>query len=127
MNNMLARFSQAELLVGGGALLIILADLIFGLVTRDFTVGQLPWAIATVVVFAIVALRMMGRTLPMDHQTILVMAGVAMAFVGVRDLLYDLRSIAGETATYLLGALVYYAGAALMAAGAFMSWWRRTA
>ena len=127
-NSMLSKLSQAELLVGAGALLIVLGELIFGLVTRDYSLGQLPWAVAAIALIAII-LRLVGRTLPGSHEGILVLAGLVMAVIGVRDLLYDLRYLSGNSvdATYYLGMLAYYAGVALMAAGAFLLWRKQPA
>ena len=125
-NSMLSRLSQGELLVGAGALLLVVCDLVFGLVTNDFSLGQLPWAIALVTLVAIV-LRLMGRTLPGSHEGILVFAGLAMAVIGVRDLLYDLRDLSGHDATFYLGLLAYYGGVVLMAAGAFLLWRKKPA
>ena len=122
---MLSRLSQGELLVGAGALLIVLGELVFGLVTQDFSLGQLPWAIAAIVLI-VVALRATGRSFPAS-DTILVLAGLAMAVIGIRDLLYDLRNLGGESATWYAGFVVYYLGIALMAAGAFMVWRKRPA
>jgi len=122
---MMSRLSQGEMLVGAGALLIVGGELIFGLVTQDFSLGQLPWAIAAIALI-LVALRATGRSFA-SYETILVLAGLAIAVVGVRDLLYDLRSLSGEATTWYLGFVVYYLGVALMAAGAFMTWRKRPA
>lgn len=122
---MLSRLSQGELLVGAGALLLVACDLIFGLITRDFSLGQLPWALAAIALL-VVALRALGRTFP-AHETILILTGLAIAVIGVRDLIYDLRSISGESTTWYLGFVVYYLGVALMAAGAWILWRRRPA
>jgi len=121
----MSRLSQGEMLVGAGALLIVGGELIFGLVTQDFSLGQLPWAIAAIALI-LVALRATGRSFA-SYETILVLAGLAIAVVGVRDLLYDLRSLSGEATTWYLGFVVYYLGVALMAAGAFMTWRKRPA
>jgi hypothetical protein len=122
---MLSRLSQGELLVGAGALVLVLGELLFGVVTRDYSLGQLPWAIAAIALI-IVALRAAGRSFP-AHDTILILAGFAMAVVGVRDLLYDVRTLAGESTTWYLGFLAYYVGVALMAAGAWMIWRKKPA
>jgi hypothetical protein len=122
---MLSRLSQGELLLGAGALLIVAGELIFGVVTQDFSLGQLPWAIAAIALI-IVALRVTGRSFP-AYETILVLAGLSMAVIGVRDLLYDLRNLSGESTTWYLGFVAYYVGIALMAAGAFISWRKRPA
>jgi hypothetical protein len=122
---MLSRLSQGELLVGGGALLIVVGELVFGVVTRDYSLGQLPWALAAIALI-VIAVRASGRTFP-AYDTILVVAGLAMAVIGVRDLLYDVRSLTGESTTWYLGFVAYYVGVALMAVGAWMVWRRRPA
>jgi hypothetical protein len=122
---MMSRLSQGELLVGGGALLIVLGELVFGVVTRDYSLGQLPWALAAVALI-VVALRATGRSFP-AADTILIVAGLAMALIGVRDLLYDVRDLSGESTTWYLGFVAYYVGVALMAAGAWMVWRKRPA
>jgi hypothetical protein len=122
---MLSRLSQGELLVGAGALLILIGELVFGVVTRDYSIGQLPWALAAVALI-VVAVRASGRTFPAS-DTILVVAGLGMAVIGVRDLLYDVRSLSGESTTWYLGFVVYYLGVVLMAVGAWMVWRRRPA
>ena len=130
MNNMLARFSQAELMIAGGALLLVLVELIFGIVTRDYSIGPLPWAIATVTLLAVLGPRLARISLPMSSETIIVMAGITIAFVGVRDLAYDLRSISGPSgasATFMLAMVGYYLGVVLMAVGAWMLWRGRRA
>lgn len=127
MNNMLARFSQAELMIAGGALLLVLVELIFGIITRDYSLGQLPWAIATVTLLAVLGPRLARISLPMSSETIAVMAGITIAFVGVRDLAYDLRSLSGASATFMLAMVGYYLGVVLMAVGAWMLWRGRRA
>jgi hypothetical protein len=122
---MMSRLSQGEMLVGGGALLIVVAELVFGVVTRDYSLGQLPWALAAIALI-VVALRATGRTFP-AHETILIVAGLTMAVIGVRDLLYDVRSLSGESTTWYLGFVAYYLGVVLMAVGAWMVWRRRPA
>lgn len=127
-NSLLSKLSQGELLVGAGALILVVGDLIFGLVTRDYSLGQLPWAVALVALVAIL-LHLRGMNLPVSYEGILVLAGLTIALIGVRDLLYDLRYLSGNQVdvTYYLGMLAYYLGVVLMAVGAWMVWRRRPA
>jgi len=117
--------SQGELLVGAGALLVLLGELLFGLLVDEYFIGQFSWAVAAVALLA-VALRAMGRTLP-GYDTILVLAGFVMAVVGVRDLVFDLRALGNYEAVDFLGMLAYYVGVVAMAAGALMVWRKRPA
>jgi hypothetical protein len=128
MSGALAKLSRAELFVAAGALLIVLADVLFGLVAQDYYVGSLPWTIATVTLLAIAALRFLNwGAMPFSHEGILVMAGLAVGLNGVRDLLIDVRSLNNYNTTDYLGMLFYYAGVVLMFLGAWMLWRRRTA
>jgi len=123
--SMLSKLSQGELLVGAGALLVLLGELLFGLLVDEYFIGQFSWAVAAVALLA-VALRAMGRTLP-GYDTILVLAGFVMAVVGVRDLVFDLRALGNYEAVDFLGMLAYYVGVVAMAAGALMVWRKRPA
>ena len=127
-NSMFSKLSQGELLVLAGSVVLVVGDLIFGLVTRDYSLGQLPWAIALVALVAIL-LHLRGMNLPVSYEGILVLAGLTIALIGVRDLLYDVRYLSGNKvdATYYLGMLAYYLGVVLMAVGAWMVWRRRPA
>ena len=127
MNSMLGRFSQAELMIAGGALLLVIVELIFGIATRDYSIGPLQWAIETVTLLALLGPRLARISLPISSETIAVMAGITIAFVGVRDLVYELRDLAGASAMFYVAMVGYYVGVALMAVGAWMLWRGRRA
>jgi hypothetical protein len=121
MSAALARVSRGQLLIGAGALLIILGELVFGVLADEYFIGQFPWAIAALAVI-LVGMGMTGRVLPNWAEMVLVLVGLTMAVLGVRDLLFDLRSLSNYGAVDYLAMVAYYGGIALMAAGAWMIW-----
>jgi hypothetical protein len=127
MSGMMAKLSRAELMVGGGALLVALADILFGIVAQDYFVGSVAWTLATVTLVAIVGARFMNMALPLALETILVLGGLAAGLNGVRDLLLDLRALNNYGTTDYLGMVFYYVGVALMFLGAWMLSRRRPA
>lgn len=128
-SSLLANFSQPELLIVGGGLLILLVDIIFGMF-GPFSFSNIIWVAAAVAVVAAVLVRFGRMTLPFPYESLLVAAGFLAALSGVRDLIYDLLFISrpgGASTGYMLGAVGLYLGVALMAVGAWLLWRRRPA
>lgn len=129
MSSMLATMGTAELMAVGGALLVLITDVVFG-VFGPYSVGSVNWTAAGFVVVAALIVRFMHMTLPLAYETILIVAGFIAAINGVRDLVYDVLNVTspGNTPiTYILGMVLLYVGLALMFVGAWMLWRGRRA
>jgi hypothetical protein len=123
MSGMMARFSPAELFMAGGALLVLLTDLVFG-IFGAYSFSAVIWGAAAAVLVLIV-LRSWLRGQAPSSYTFLLVALVAVAVLStVRNLILDIRFIPGRSldVTYFLGAIGLYVGIGLMVYGAFLAW-----
>jgi hypothetical protein len=130
LNSMVASMSQWELFVIIGALVLVLGDLVFGIVLRDFYAGDLTWLAAAVALVAFFANRRTAGSVPM-YGNLMLLAAAAIALVGARDLvievLYVLRTLNNVDATYLIGFVIWAIGLALVAWGGWLLWRSRSA
>jgi hypothetical protein len=123
---MMARFSQAELFMGGGALIVLLSDLIFA-VFGDYSFSAVIWGASAAVLVLILLRHWLKGEAPGSYRFLLI-ALVAVAVLStVRNLLLDGLFIPGRSlgATYYLGALGLYVGILIMAVGAFRAFQAR--
>ena len=125
MVNFLSGVSFGERMLLLGSLLLVVGDIIFD-VFLDYSFSDTAWLAAVVAgVLILVHMRPMnGLSVPQGgYRLALVVLGVVAFLSGVRWLLFDLQSFSGGmSASYLLGALVFYAGVILMGIGAFQVW-----
>jgi hypothetical protein len=126
MASMVSSMSQAEMLVVGGAVLLLGLDLIFGILLRDFYAGDLIWLASALVLIAFLVSRRAAGSLPFKYETILLVAGGAVLLLGARDIVIEvyfiLRRSFDVNATYLLGALIFIVGVVAMGVGAWQLW-----
>jgi hypothetical protein len=124
IDRLTASMSRAEMLILGGALLIIAVDLAFGILIRSFIVSGVLWAAAAALLALAVLQRRAPRALPVPYRSLLVgVAGVGVLVAG-RDVLADLvrilRPPVGADPAFVFGFIGLVAGAAAMAAGVWL-------
>ena len=127
MNRMLASYSRAELFVLGGALLVVLADLVFD-IFGAYSFSHIIWAAAVAAILMVLLAGRMSASGRTARLLALGAVGVAV-YATARNLLLDILFIPGRglDATYFLGALALYIGVAVMAWGAWQLWSTRSA
>jgi hypothetical protein len=112
-----------------GSALLVFGDLLFD-VFLDYSFSDTAWmaAVITAVVILVQMRPSMGMTVPSGAYRLgLIALGVVAALSGLRWLLFDVQALDGRmSVTYLLGALVFYAGVALMGIGAFKVWTQKS-
>lgn len=115
--------SRAELLILGGALLLLLVDLIFGLAIVEYAFSDVVWTAAALALIVAFVNRRMPSLLPGAYGTLLLGLAVVAVVMGVReiveDVLFILRPPAGADAAYVLGLVGLIVGVGAMAAGAW--------
>ena len=125
---LISAMSRWEQLTVAGALVIVLGDLLFGIILREFYAGDLLWIAAAVALVAFAANR--RATVPL-YFNLMLLAGGIVALLGARELvielLFILRNFADVSAVYLIGFIVWTAGLVLMAWGAWLTWNSRDA
>ncbi|CAN5833936.1 hypothetical protein BH24CHL6_BH24CHL6_13130 [soil metagenome] len=113
----------AQLLIVGGAALIVALDLILGVVLRLYSAPAVVWAASATILLAFFLSRRAPALLPARYQTLLILLAAVVALVAARSLLVDvfafLRPPLGLSATGMLGLLAFSGAAALMAWGAW--------
>ncbi len=117
-----SRLNQAELLLVGGALIILLiSELLLGILLAEYGVGQLPLLLSAGIV-ALVWLQKTARAHIASYSALLVVLGAALGFLGLVQILNDLRgavSFSSDALTWL-GRLSFYAGTLLAGFGAYV-------
>lgn len=125
LDNLVASMGMAQLLVVGGAALIVVVDLILGVLLREYSAPSVAWAGAAAILLAFLASRM-SSALPFRYETALLIVAAVVAAVLVRnfviDLLVFLRPPVGLSAPVMLGLVLYALAGAAMAWGAWQLW-----
>ena len=115
-----------------GALILVLGDLVFGILLRDFYAGDVVWLASAIALIAFYANRRWPGRIS-AYTTVMLLAAVVVGLVGLRDALievyYILRNIStlSDGAIYLIGFVVWIVGLVLVAYGGWMLWRSRSA
>jgi len=126
LDNLVASMGMAQLLIVGGALLLVLVDLLLGIIVNEYYASALVWLGSAVVLVAYLANRQRPGSLPVDHRTLLLGAAAVIALIGLRDIVIEaidvLRFTSSWDAVELLGLLLYVVGIAAVAFGGWQLW-----
>jgi hypothetical protein len=114
-----------------GSALILVGDIVFG-IFGDYSYSAVVWVAAVLSLILVLTHNrpQLGMAMPEGGYRIALILLGGLAFVaGVRYLLLDAIYVPGRSlsATYFLGALVFYIAVGLMSFGAFQIWRRRGA
>jgi hypothetical protein len=112
------KLSPAEQLIGLGAVLILLVDLLGDVILDEYGVSAASWIAAVAAIAMLWARRIRGKDFPVSYPWLLTVAGFGGGIAGARDLLTDVESGFLE-GIGIVFALLLYAGATLMAWGAY--------
>lgn len=130
MSGMLTSMTQTELMIAGGAALIVITGLVF-MVFNGYYVSDVIWGGAAIALVAVLWHRRMPAGMAANYEWLLIGMSAFIGLLAVRTLLGDLVYIAtppaGLTVPRLIGMVGFYVGATLMAFGAWQLWSRRTA
>ena len=112
------KLGPAEQLIGLGALLILVVDLLGDVILDEYGVSSASWIAAVAAIAMLWARRLRGKDFPISYPWLLTVAGFGGGIAGARDLLTDIESgfLDGLAIVF---ALALYVGAALMAWGAY--------
>jgi len=123
LSALIASMSQAELLIVGGALLLVALDLFLGILARGYFFSNLVWASAVAALLIAFAQRRAPASLPVPYRASMVVLGLAAAVVAVRGVVGDLsvfmRPPMGADAISVLGLFGLLVGAGAMGLGAW--------
>jgi hypothetical protein len=111
--------SAAGQMAVAGAALLVACQLILGLVLEEYYTGDLAFALAAIVLVAAWITFSRGGSVPLGFATIVRVAGLVIGLLAVVDLVFELRNGVFDNIADVLGGILYYAGAALLAAAAF--------
>lgn len=112
------KLGPAEQLIGLGAVLILLVDLLGDIILDEYGISSASWIAAVAAVAMLWARRLRSKDFPISYPWLLTVIGFGGGIAGARDLLTDIESGYLEGLSIVF-ALVPYAGAALMAWGAY--------
>lgn len=112
------KLGPAEQLIGLGAVLILLVDLLGDIILDEYGISSASWIAAVAAVAMLWARRLRSKDFPISYPWLLTVVGFGGGIAGARDLLTDIESGYLEGLSIVF-ALVLYAGAALMAWGAY--------
>ena len=113
------RLGRAEQTAVAGAALLIVVELLFGLVLEEYWVGDVAFILALAVLVTAFVIHVRNGKLPVSESTVIRAAGIGVAALAIVDLPYELRNGIFDNLADDIGGLGYYAGAALMAVGAW--------
>jgi hypothetical protein len=116
---MLAKLDAAEQMALGGAALIILVELIFGVLLQQYHAGQISFLAAVAVVAAAWIRHARHGEVPLGYVTVVRLAGFTVGLIALVGIVGELRNGVFDDIADILGGLAYYIGAALMVAGAW--------
>jgi hypothetical protein len=123
---MLASMSQAEKLILGGALLLVLVDLVFSIIAQQYGFSTIIWTAAVAALVIAFVRRRSPELLPARYEVLLLGAAAIVVVVGLRQVLGDLfvflRPPLGGSPAFMLGFVGLIAGVAAMAYGAWLIW-----
>jgi len=112
------KLGPAERLIGLGAVLVLLVDLLGDIILDEYGISSASWMAAVAAVAILWARRLRSKDFPISYPWLLTVVGFGGGIAGARDLLTDIESGYLEGISIVF-ALVLYAGAALMAVGAY--------
>jgi hypothetical protein len=115
---LLARLGLAEQLAVGGAVLILLGEVVTGLIFDEYYSGDLVSLLAVAVLVAAWIRHMRSGEVPLGYVTVIRIAGFAVGLIAITDLFVEVRHGAFGNGIDIVGAIGYYVGAALMVGGA---------
>jgi hypothetical protein len=113
------RLGLAEQLALGGAALIVIVEIVFGLLLDEYWAGDIAFLLGLAVLAAAFIRHARGGEVPIGYVTVIRVAGFAVLALAIVDLVYELRHGVFDNGADILGGALYYVGAGLMAAGAW--------
>jgi len=128
ISGMFASLGQSELMIAAGAALIIVAALLFTIIS-GYGISDLTLVASTFALVAVLWRRRLPAGVSSNYALLLFAIAALLVVVAARNLLGDLVYIAtppaGITVPRLIGMLGYYIAVALVALGAWQLWSRR--
>jgi hypothetical protein len=121
MDTMVAQYGMSKLLAAGGALLIIVGDLVFS-IFGPYGYSNIVWACAAVVLITVLVGHRLPAVIANNQNNIILIGALLAVLMSIREVLTDIAFLStpgGVAVTYFLGALSIYGGVALMAIGAW--------
>ncbi|HEY7598651.1 MAG TPA: hypothetical protein VH741_01900 [Candidatus Limnocylindrales bacterium] len=119
LDNLVATMGLSQLLIVGAALALVLLEIIFGKLLREYFVSDVAWVASGFILLAFAATRGMPTLLPFSYRSVLLGGAWAIVLVGANQIVYDVlalgRSTGGMSAFDLLGLLIFVG--AVIAAG----------
>jgi hypothetical protein len=132
MGTMVESMAPWERYVVIGALVLLLGDVVFGILLREFYAGDVMWLASAIALVAFYANRQRAGSVP-AYASLMLLAAAAVAVIGVRGFLIEAYYVLRNAATisnemvYLLGFVVWIIGVLLVASGGLMLWRSRSA
>lgn len=93
LDGLVASMGLSQLLIVGGAAVLVVIDLVLGLVLREFFIGDAMWLGAAGILLAFAVGRRAPGLLPMAYERVLLVGGLIVAIVGARGILFDVVSL----------------------------------
>jgi hypothetical protein len=124
MDQMVARYGLSQLLVGLGALIVIVGDVIFS-IFGPYGYSNVVWACAALALVTVVFGARLPAPIANNQVAVIGVAALIAVLMSLREIVNDVAFLStpgGVAPTYFLGALSIYGGVVLMAVGA----WRLT-
>lgn len=124
LDNLVASMGLSQLLVVGGALVLVGVDLVLGWLAQQYFIGDMLWFAGLAIVLAFLFNRRMAAMLPFGYQTVLLVGGAIIAIVGLRGVILDILSFVRAPGAWdaieLLGLVLYTAAVLAVAWGTWL-------
>lgn len=123
LDNLVASMGMSQLLIVGGAAIVVLTDLILWIILREYSAAPVAWAGSAAILLAYFASRRAAQWLPIRYETLLVALAAVVVAVLVRSLLSDivffLTPPMGMAPLRLLDNAIYVIAGLMMAYGSW--------
>jgi tellurite resistance protein TehA-like permease len=112
-----------ELVIAAGAVLVVAVDLLGDIILDEYSFARVAWVAALLILFVVVAHRWSERPLFASYGRALVVLGLVAGAAVARGLVSDVENeYLDDGGTYLVMALIFYLGGALLLVGAWQRW-----
>lgn len=121
LDSLVASMGLTQLLIVGGASILLVLDILFGVILREYFIGDAMWLGAAAILLGFLVGRRMPGLLPMAYQSVLLVGGLIVTLVGARGIIFDVVSLVRSPGAWgameVIGLVIYVVAVGAVAWG----------